>query len=176
MRKLKYLNTLKTMLVLLLACIVCSRPGMAQEVPVLNLDHFSKIPVLDGGRIKPIGSFARAQLKTLSGRTRLEDISANAFLSEALFDPARAMQRPVIKVRHPHLRQMLGLEKTPQHFYSYLQIANALENKRDILLSIQEIPEEEWSRPQGDLMMLQQNVMIYDQILGALSLFLPLAV
>ena len=61
----------------------------------INLDSFSRIPVLRGGRVKPIDSVARNTLLVLrSKRTALDEsgvkIPAIKWLADVLFKPEQA--------------------------------------------------------------------------------------
>lgn len=59
--------------------------------------HFSDIPVLYDGRVQPMGSFARSQLKIIHGDDTLESASATEWLIETLFSPQTAIKTPIFK-------------------------------------------------------------------------------
>ena len=144
-------------------------PAYAQG---MDMQAIGKIPVLHEGRIKPLDSFARAQLKALSGREK----NAVPWLIETLFDPARGEKRPVLKVINPEIRTLLHLEKRKSRLYSYMEITRALRSRQDMILDILKEPEENWSRQQRDLVMLQQNITTLQQLLGSLAMVVPLSV
>jgi len=64
------MNLVRLLLITIL-CTCLSNKAYASEP--LDTTAFSQIPILEDGRIKPLGTFARAQLKTISGRTSFED-------------------------------------------------------------------------------------------------------
>ena len=71
------------------------RENIKEEI--INLDAFSRIPVLRGGRVKPIDSVARNTLLVLrSKRTALDEngnkVPAVHWLADVLFAPEQADQ------------------------------------------------------------------------------------
>ena len=71
----------------------------------INLDSFSRIPVLRGGRVKPIDSVARNTLLVLRNkRTALDEngseVPAVKWLAEVLFTPDRADNLKTFLIDH----------------------------------------------------------------------------
>lgn len=166
------------MIILALASVTIAPPAFAQDAPppqktkqALPIDDFAQIPILDQGRIKPIDSFARAYLKTFSGR----EGGATPWLIEVLLDPARSENRPVIKVANPDLLRVLNLEKRKNKLYSYGELSRALNVQQPLILKILEAKEEDWSPQHRELIILQQKTVQLRALLSSLSLFLPLA-
>lgn len=137
----------------------------------IQLDQFAKVPILDEGRIKPLDSFARSKMKALSGR----DQKAMLWLTEILFDPARAENRDIIKVTNPEVLSLLHLEKRKTKLYSYQDISAALTPHRELLDTIMRSNEENWTPQQRDLVKLQDHLITMRDLLGSLSLVLPLS-
>ena len=149
-----------------------AKPFETRDGPSFDMKAFAQIPVLHDGRIKPMDSFARVQLNTLSGR----DAKALPWLVETLFNPALAEQKPVLKIRNPDVLNVLEIKKRKEKFYSYREISRALEAKQEIVLSILQTSEEQWTPAQRDLIVLQQNAVLLGDLLSSLTLFLPLSV
>lgn len=154
--------------------VLISPPTQAQDDAPIKLETrtFAQIPILHEGRIKPLDSFARAYLKTFSGKER----GALPWLIEVLFDPARAEQRPVLKVTNPELQTILHLERRKNKLYSYAEISQALGTKQKMILSIIEAKEENWSLQQRELILLQTNMVSLQNLLGSLTPLLPLSI
>ncbi|HLY09414.1 MAG TPA: hypothetical protein VKW04_08950, partial [Planctomycetota bacterium] len=102
--------------------------------------EFARIPVVDGGRVKPMDTIARTHLRIMSnketfkdgdGPTRpaiewLLDIEAEEFDREG-----RSAKHPVFRIDHPQLLNALGLP--PREGYRY-----SIEDFRDKLRSLAE--------------------------------------
>ncbi len=133
--------------------------------------HLAHMPILHEGRIKPLDSFARDVLKTVSGQEK----NAMAWMTEALFDPARSEIRPIIRVRDPNLLHILKLEPRKSRLYSYVEISKALSPKQALILDIAQRNEQDWSSEQKKLITLQKNMILLRDLYSSLSLFLPLS-
>ena len=99
---------------------------------------YRDIPVQDGGRIKPLDTFARNQLLSIYGKRLLksENISAIDWLISLLADPNQGFNQKVFKLRNPEVAQSLGLEWDNVHTYSYHEILSGLENQKELLIQI----------------------------------------
>ena len=99
---------------------------------------YRDIPVQDGGRIKPLDSFARNQLLSIYGKRslKLENISAIDWLIDLLADPHNGFNQKVFKLRNPEVVQSLGLEWDNIHTYTYHEILDGLENQKELLIQI----------------------------------------
>ena len=152
-------------------------PACAQEnTSALPMQEFSRLPALHNGRFKPLDSFARANLKLFSSRDHLENMSAINWLAETLFDPARAETIPVFKISNPDVLALLGLPLRRSHLYSAREVSEKLGNKQETILSIANLPEKNWTTAQKDLIELQKNLVLLDNLMSSLTLFLPLSV
>ncbi len=147
-------------------------PSLAQETTIkLDTSLFGQIPILHEGRIKPLDSFARANLKTLSGK----EAAAMPWLIELLLDPARAEKRPVIRITNPEVRSLLRLEKRKSKLYSYQEVSKAMISKQEMIDGIAILNEEEWTPQQRDIVVLHDNLGLFQSLLSSLTLFLPLS-
>ncbi|PCI99492.1 MAG: hypothetical protein COB14_06340 [Alphaproteobacteria bacterium] len=148
-------------------------PAQAQDQDIVQLDtsYIARLPILHEGRIKPLDSFARIQLRTFSGK----ESGALAWLIETLFDPVRAETRPVLKIINPEILTILHLERRKNKLYSYKEISEVLRTKQKMILSIVGADEADWSVQQRELITLQKNAISLQNLLGSLTLILPLS-
>ncbi|PZO84123.1 MAG: hypothetical protein DI626_08555, partial [Micavibrio aeruginosavorus] len=135
-----------------------------------SYEDFKHLPVQHGGRIKPVDSFARSFLKTIAGKESVDGLDANQWLAETLFDPARALNRPVFRLLTPSL---LGLSKDKRYF-SYAEIAPALQTRADAINKLHATDEKNWTEDQHELARIQEASILYEQLLRSFSLVLPL--
>ena len=95
------------------------------------LAEFSRLPALEGGRVKPLDSFARNSLLLIRGTQTLPDggrtMTAIEWLLEVLFRPEAADARKVFVIDDPDVLGLLGLPQDRARSFAYWQI----EPKRD---------------------------------------------
>ncbi len=137
----------------------------------LDYNNFSKIPVQHEGRVKPFDSFARIFLRGFNGHDSLGSMSADAWLAETLFDPAQAIERPLFRILRPEL---LNLPPREKKYYSYAELAPALQQKSEALQSLMKTDEKFWSEDQRELARLKELSISYEQLLRSFSFLLPL--
>lgn len=106
-----------------------------------NLQQFGQLPVAEGGRVKPIDSFARITLQYLSERQEVlphtdynqsqeGKISATQWLLESMSGRKEGLSRPIFRIVNVELLELLGLPARPGYFrYSYDEIMES----RDVL-------------------------------------------
>ena len=81
-----------------------------------DLAAFEKIPVLQGGRYKPVGTVARNALKALNGNKQEfenadgDKIPAAVWLLDTMADEPAADERRVFRITNPQVLETLGLE------------------------------------------------------------------
>ncbi|HSP43209.1 MAG TPA: hypothetical protein VLO11_10090, partial [Luteolibacter sp.] len=116
-------------LVLLLAAvwIAASWRAPGYQADEFDLSSFKRIPVLVGGRIKPLDTVARNSLLILRGKqtARLPDggkLSASQWLADVLFDPAKADGHPVFAVANQEVLGMFGWPQADKKFCTYAEL------------------------------------------------------
>lgn len=101
---------------------------------VMNFEAFARLPVQDGGRVKPLDTVARVALTVISSRQRCTDPQGNPVLPIPWLLQAMTMepgdrkagfaQYRIFRVDLPQLVQMLGLENRPGSWrYSLAELA-----------------------------------------------------
>ncbi len=134
---------------------------------------FAKIPILNEGRIKPMNTFARSYLTLFSGRDHLKGLSANAWLTEVLFDSETAYQRPVFKITDKAMLDTLQLNPEPSKRYAFKDLVPAIYRVIEIVQSLEQKKPDELSLQQQNLIQLYQKTILYYDISRSLSLILP---
>ncbi len=92
------------------ALLVCASPARAQD-----LDALRPIPVLDGGRIKPLDTMARESVRLMTGRESFRGNDPLALTLAIHRDSVSWETRPLIHVPYLSLRTMVGLSGDAQH-------------------------------------------------------------
>lgn len=139
----------------------------------MEYNDFSRIPVQHEGRIKPLDSFARDLLRLIAGHESLDGMNADEWLAESLFDPAQALQRPIFRLLKPNV---IGLENRESRYYSYAEIAPALEERAGVIRKLAQSDEKNLSEDQREMLRIHDAALVYMQLLRSFSLLLPLNV
>jgi len=97
---------------LLIPSLILVLPSPLQAGP--ELDPLRRIAVQDGGRVKPLDTFARETARRLTGAKpfgfeRVKGLEPVEWILAMLANPERWRTEPVIKVTHAGLRQAAGL-------------------------------------------------------------------
>ncbi|MGE4132794.1 MAG: cytochrome c biogenesis protein [Bdellovibrionales bacterium] len=91
------------------------------EVPLGSV--LEEIPVQDGGRIKPFGTFARETLQLVYGKSSYENKSPSEVVFTWMLIPDHWMNTPIVQVRHNGLKEALKVDLaekylTPQSLFT----------------------------------------------------------
>lgn len=146
-------------------------------IPESAVKAAAGVPIQDGGRIKPLDTYARFTLLSFSGRTVLrteegEALSALDWLLECLLDAATAKGRPVFLIENPEVMESLSLaHDKPRDRFSYEVLAPS----RSIALSLARqyagLPDEHRTPAQKQMLQLAHNLQLFESLTNALSPF-----
>jgi ABC-type transport system involved in cytochrome c biogenesis permease subunit len=92
----------------------------------LDLTKFGKIPVLVGGRVKPLDTVARNSLLIIHGKQELRlgggrRLSAMQWLVDVVFNASAADQYPVFVVQNADVLGMFGWEQSDRKYFSFAE-------------------------------------------------------
>lgn len=138
----------------------------------LNIQALGEIPVLHEGRIKPLDSMARGMRKSLSGK----ETNALPWFVETLFDPARAQATPNLKITNPEILTLLNLPKRKSKLYSFDEVSKGIAPRQEMLRSVLDAPEDQWTPQQRDLVKIYDNIGRMSDIMSSLSALLPISI
>jgi len=153
-----------------------------------SLGEFSKIPVIEGGRIKPVDSLARVSLTVISGRssvvynpedlttwqrilarftgeeTEYRRISALEWMADVMFRPEAAERYEVFLVQHPELLALLGDESGSQRRFSVTELAPYLERIQEQAVQAGQLESQERNPFQRDVLKLANRLQLYTSL------------
>ena len=140
---------------------------------LMNLNAFGGLPVLNGGRTKPLDTVARNSLLILSGkqsiRTESGTRSAIEWLTDVLFNPGRAATYPVFTIDDPDVLGAMGITQTNQRRYSFADLEpHGSEIERQATQANQVKPELR-SRFQTAAFNLEENFTLYQKLQNTLQ-------
>ena len=137
----------------------------------------SDIPIQEGGRIKPLDSFARNQSLAFYGKRKIkhENLSAIDWILNLFTHPEKGLDQKVFNLRNPEVVNALGLTWTNNfHKYSYNELFPGIEKQLPLIREIFEKKEVDRDVFESQLVEIYQNVMKFREIVSSLSCLLPL--
>ena len=164
-------SLLKNILKLCLAIIVFGGDVFAKDLRVTD------IPIQEGGRIKPLDTYARNQALAFYGKRKIkhENLSAIDWLLNLFTNPDKGLDQQIFNIRNPEVVNALELEWTNNfHKYSYNEIYPGVENQLTLIRSIFEKKDKDRDTFESQFAELYQNIMKYREIVSSLSCLLPL--
>ncbi|EDY82560.1 cytochrome C assembly protein [Verrucomicrobiia bacterium DG1235] len=145
-----------------------------------DFDLLGRTPVVMNGRVQPLDSVARNTLLAFNGKrtatyqdgTRHKSIE---WLAEVLFDPAKAVDRPVFRIHDDGLRAILPYKEpkkqesaikgmllgsgSSHHYFSFNEIKDVFEKIRQDAVEASDLEDVHRTRYQRSAINLAKNVM-----------------
>ena len=139
-----------------------------------DLAKLGKLPVLVGGRVKPLDTVARNSLLIIHGKQqlRLEDgrrVNAMQWLTDVLFNPSVADQYPVFVVQNADVLGLFGWEQSDRKYFSYVEFSPFLKQideqgaQSDMLESVQR------SAYQNAILNLRNSLVLYQRLKNSMQ-------
>ncbi len=133
-------------------------------------DLFASLPVQDGGRVKPLDTYAAFKLLKFRGRRNCPDLEGNrltpvAWLMDCIFRPDRAERYKMFRVDNDEVIVALGLVPTKKRdYYAYADLLPAREKL--MLLGRQCMAKEQRDRTvtEKELLALALNVREFEEL------------
>ncbi|MBC8012328.1 MAG: cytochrome c biogenesis protein CcsA [Burkholderiales bacterium] len=172
------MKKLLPLLALLLGLLYIGSTLRAPRAPADAPDHvaFGRLPVLVGGRIKPLDTVARATLLQFQGRqnVRLADgtkLTPSQWIADALLDGKKADAYQVFEIVHPDLLALLKLSEADgagKKRFSYTQLSPGLaELERQAQLA-QPVEAQRRTPFQRAVIALRDNIGLYVRLQASL--------
>ncbi|MCW1886223.1 cytochrome c biogenesis protein CcsA [Luteolibacter flavescens] len=118
-----------------------------------TLDLASLLPVQDGGRIKPLGTYAGFSMLSLHGARKMEIIGKDgekvsikplAWMLDCMFRPELADQLPTFRVDNSEVLDAVGIKsKGRRDRYSYNDLKPGLDKLRDLSVNYEQIQKQD---------------------------------
>ncbi|MDQ6809317.1 MAG: cytochrome c biogenesis protein CcsA [Verrucomicrobiota bacterium] len=152
----------------------------AADSSALDFKQFGLLAIQEGGRRKPIDTFARETLIKLTGRSTYaagsKTWSGNDFVLSMLLDTHKWQEEPMILVSLGQLIEQLGLDKTQRRFsfakLSALPELNRLAGEAHALRKA----EKPLSRVQSEVMAVSERLALFARVMdGSAFLLVPAA-
>ena len=143
--------------------------------PNAAIDSFSVIPIQDGGRIKPLDTYAGFQLLGINGKRRVEtpdgtSLTPMEWLLDCLFYPDRAKTYKSFLIENADVLSMIGLTASEERArYSYNDLATARMNLFSQASQFSQIPDNTRTPAQNQLINLAHNLNQFETLASYLD-------
>jgi ABC-type transport system involved in cytochrome c biogenesis permease subunit len=162
----------------LVSLLVVARPPA--KVDGIDLDAFSRIPVLEGGRVKPLDTVARNSLLMIRSKQSvpllgadgkaLRTLSADEWLAEVLFRPPVADQLKIFRIDDPEVLGLLGIQQGTDPYYPFAALQAKLPEIERQGGMAQGVEAKLRSRFQSAMAVLYERVLLYYRLKNTVQL------
>jgi len=136
--------------------------------------EFARLPVLHGGRIKPMDTLARSTLLMLRGKqsVRYENrsIPAREWLLDVLFRPDQADRYNVFEINDPDVLGMMGIEQSKRRHYSLDELRPHLSAIEQQAAQAEAMKPEHRARYQTSILNLYHRITLYRKLQHSLQI------
>lgn len=146
----------------------------APLVAGFDVAGFGRLPVLEGGRVKPLDSMARNSLLLISGRQTLrhngERRTAPSWLLDVFFRPDRADAYKAFEINDPDVLGLMNRTQGPERRYSFADLQPSLGELEEQAASAEKVKPERRTRFQTAVVNLQRHVILYQRLKNTLQM------
>ena len=135
----------------------------------LDLSKLGKVPVLVGGRVKPLDTVARNSLLIIHGKQelRLKDsrrLTAMQWLTDVIFNAPVADQYPVFLVQNADVLGLFGWEQRDQKDFSFAEFSPFLKKIDDQGAMSERVESVQRSAYQSAIVNLRNSLALYQRL------------
>ena len=147
-------------------------PKMAKD----NFDfgRFGEIPVLVGGRVKPLDTVGRNSLLIIHGKQelRLEDgrrLSAMQWLTDVLFNAPVADEYPVFVVQNADVLGLFGWQQSDRKYFSFVEFTPFLKQIDEQATQSDKLEAVQRSAYQSAILNLRNGLSLYQRLKNSIQ-------
>jgi len=136
------------------------------------------LPVQDGGRVKPLSSYAGFKMLSLHGARSMKiqgkdgvgyKLTPIAWMMDALFRPQLAVKLPTFRVDNSAVLESIGVTpREKRDRYSYEELVKGREKLEELVKTYDAIAKEKRDPLQTQTLDLSQNISEFETLLGNL--------
>src|SRR5262249_31600071 len=141
----------------------------------VDLAKFGKLPVLVGGRVKPLDTVGRNSLLIIHGKQelRLDDgrtLSAIQWLTDVLFNAPVADQYPVFLVQNDEVLGLFGWEESQRKYFSFAEFSPFLKRLEEHGERADKLEGVQRSAYQSAILNLRNGLTLYQRLKNSVQL------
>ncbi len=139
------------------------------RVDGFDLSTFSKLPVLVGGRVKPLDTVARNSLLIIHGKESVQlsngkKLNAIEWLTDMLFDLPAADQYPVFVIHNSDVLGLFNWEQTARKDFSYSELKPFLRQIEEQGALSEKVESVQRSSYQTAILNLRNSLALYQRL------------
>jgi ABC-type transport system involved in cytochrome c biogenesis permease subunit len=147
-------------------------PKVAKEN--FDFNRFGEIPVLVGGRVKPLDTVGRNSLLIIHGKQelRLEDgrrLSAMQWLTDVLFNAPVADQYPVFVVQNADVLGLFGWQQSDRKYFSFAEFTPFLKQIDEQATQSDKLEAVQRSAYQSAILNLRNGLSLYQRLKNSIQ-------
>lgn len=141
----------------------------------LNLTKFGKLPVLVGGRLKPLDTVARNSLLIIHGKQELrlengQTLGAIAWLADVLFDAPVADQYPAFLIQNDEVLGLFGWQQSQRKYFSFSEFSPFLKQIEEQGDQADKLEAVQRSAFQSAILNLRNGLTLYQRLKNSVQL------
>jgi ABC-type transport system involved in cytochrome c biogenesis permease subunit len=145
------------------------------EVRGFDVEAFARLPVLEGGRVKPVDSVARNTLLVIRGTQSFPNaegrtVGAREWLLDVLFRPEVADQQPVFQIDDPEVLGLIGLPQTSQRRFPFTTLLPHVQEIERQAQAAQQVESALRTRFQSAVLNLYERAYLYFRLKNTVQL------
>jgi ABC-type transport system involved in cytochrome c biogenesis permease subunit len=139
-----------------------------------DFTKFGKIPVLVGGRVKPLDTVARNSLLIIHGKQELrldgaKRMSAMQWLTDVLFNAPLADQYPVFVVQNSDVLGLFGWEQSDRKYFSFAEFTPFLKQIDEQGAQSDKLEAVQRSAYQSAILNLRNALALYQRLKNSIQ-------
>ena len=151
--------------------LLAARP--AGPVRGFQAERFGRLPVLEGGRVKPLDSVARNALLRIRSKQVVPSqgrlVGPDEWLLDVLFRPQVADAQPVFRIDDPDVLGLMGLPQSSNRTFSFTTILPHLREIEDQARTAEGLEPVQRSRFQNAVVDLYESLLLYNRLENTLQ-------
>src|SRR4030095_5703282 len=156
------------------ACIAANWLPPKTAKDDFDFSRFGEIPVLVGGRIKPLDTVARNSLLIIHGKQelRLENgkrLSAMQWLTDVLFNAPVADQYPVFVVQNADVLGLFGWQQSDRKYFSFAEFTPFLKQVDEQAAQSDKLEAVQRSAYQSAILNLRNGLSLYQRLKNSIQ-------
>jgi hypothetical protein len=168
----KYLAWGAGVLALLIALVFALPGGKARG---FDVSGFGNLPILEGGRVKPLDSLARNSLLVIHSRQGFRyqgrTVGPDEWILDVLFRSQVADQQPIFVIDDPEVISLIGAQqKQNRNYFSFGDLGPHLDEIQKQASTAQPIAPQKRTRFQSAIVNLFDRVYLYYKLRNTLQL------
>jgi len=144
------------------------------DVRGFDVTAFGHVPVLEGGRVKPVDSVARNALLMIRGQQSFthegRTVGADEWILDVLFRPEVADAQPVFVINDPDVLGLMGMQQTSYRYFSFAHLSPHLEVIQQQAMAAEPIEAQLRTRFQSAVLNLFERVYLYFRLKNTVQL------